>query len=85
MANVDALHDRRNHLMATLEGKGIATRQGSHAPVLQAYYVNKYGIPRDRFPNAVLADRVSLSLPLYPQMNDDEQAFVVSSLLGAHR
>jgi dTDP-4-amino-4,6-dideoxygalactose transaminase len=83
IANVDRLHERRNRLMARLEAQGIATRQGSHAPVLQAYYVNKYDIPRDRFPNAVLADRVSLSLPLYPQMTDEEQQFVVSALLGA--
>lgn len=83
IANVDTLHERRNRLMARLEAQGIATRQGSHAPVLQAYYVNKYGIPRDRFPNAVLADRVSLSLPLYPQMTDAEQDYVVSALLNA--
>ena len=84
IANVDALHERRNQLMAALEAKGIATRQGSHAPVVQAYYAKKYAIERDRFPNAVLADRVSLSLPLYPQMTDAEQAYVVSALLGAH-
>jgi dTDP-4-amino-4,6-dideoxygalactose transaminase len=83
IANVDALHVRRNQLMATLDARGIATRQGSHAPVLQTYYMNKYGIARDRFPNAVLADRVSLSLPLYPQMTDEEQAYVVSALLEA--
>jgi dTDP-4-amino-4,6-dideoxygalactose transaminase len=83
LANVDALHDRRNRLMASLEGQGIATRQGSHAPVLQAYYRDKYSIPRERFPGAVLADRVSLSLPLYPQMTDEEQEYVVASLLRA--
>lgn len=83
IANVDALYDRRNRLMASLESKGIATRQGSHAAVLQTYYVQKYGIRREEFPNATLADRVSLSLPLYPQMTDAEQEFVVSSLLEA--
>jgi perosamine synthetase len=83
IANVDTLHERRNRLMAALEAQGIATRQGSHAPVLQSYYVNKYGIPRERFPNAVLADRVSLSLPLYPHMTDAEQDYVVSAMLRA--
>jgi perosamine synthetase len=83
IANVDALHDRRNRLMAALEGQGIATRQGSHAPVVQTYYLDKYRIPREQFPNAVLADRVSLSLPLYPQMTDTEQDLVVSALLAA--
>jgi dTDP-4-amino-4,6-dideoxygalactose transaminase len=83
MANVDALHERRNRLMASLEAKGIATRQGSHAAVLQTLYVKKYSIRRHQFPNATLADRVSLSLPLYPQMTDAEQDSVVSSLIEA--
>ena len=29
----DALHERRNRVMARLEERGIATRQGTHAPV----------------------------------------------------
>jgi perosamine synthetase len=80
LANVDALHQRRNAVMAALEGKGIATRQGSHAPVLQGYYARTYGLRPDQFPNACLADRLSLTLPLYPQMTDAEQGFVVSEL-----
>jgi perosamine synthetase len=83
MRNVDGLHERRNRLMASLDGKGIATRQGSHAAVLQTFYAQKYGIRREQFPNATLADRISLSLPLYPQMTDAEQDIVVSSLLEA--
>jgi perosamine synthetase len=81
--NVDLLHERRNRLMAALEAQGIATRQGSHAAVLTTFYAQKYGIRRGQFPNATLADRVSLSLPLYAQMTDAEQDFVVSSLLKA--
>jgi hypothetical protein len=60
--------------------RGIATRQGSHAAVLTTYYAQKYGIRPEQFPNATLADRVSLSLPLYAQMTDAEQDFVVSAL-----
>src|SRR5207244_2832292 len=41
--NVANLHDRRNKLMGTLQDKGIATRQGTHAPVFQGYYARKYG------------------------------------------
>jgi len=81
--NVDALHARRNALMAALDGQGIATRQGTHAPVLQTYYAKKYPGARASCPNSVLADRLSLSLPLYPQMTGDEQAYVVSALLEA--
>jgi perosamine synthetase len=83
LANVDALHERRNRLMASLEDQGIATRQGSHAAVLQTFYATKYGLTRERFPQAALADRVSLSLPIFAQMTDAEQDFVVTSLLEA--
>lgn len=83
IANVDRLHDWRNRLMHHLEERGVATRQGTHAPVLQGFYRNKYGIARDAFPNATLADRLSLTLPLYPGMTDDEQAYVIDELAAA--
>jgi perosamine synthetase len=83
LQNVAALHERRNALMAALEAKGIATRQGTHAPVLQGFYARTYGLRPEQFPNACIADRLSLALPLYPQMTDDEHAFVVDTLRAA--
>ena len=83
LQNAGALHERRNALMASLEAKGIATRQGSHAPVLQGFYARTYGLRPEQFPNACIADRLSLTLPLFPQMTDDEQAFVVAELQAA--
>ena len=35
------------------------------------------------FPRAVVAERLSLALPLYPEMTDADQALVVTELLGA--
>ena len=78
--NVDRLHQQRNELMMQLEAKGIATRQGTHAPVLQGYYTEKYGLRPEQFPNAYLADRLGLTLPLYAQMTEVEQALVCQSL-----
>ena len=78
--NVDQLHQRRNELMIQLEAKGIATRQGTHAPVLQGYYTEKYALRPEQFPNAYLADRLGLTLPLYAQMTEVEQALVCQSL-----
>ena len=80
LANVERLHDQRNDLMMKMESAGISTRQGTHAPVLLDLYVNKYDLRAEQFPNACLADRLSLTLPLYAQMTDDEQQFVVSAL-----
>jgi len=66
--------------MICLEEKGIATRQGTHAPVIVGYYAEKYGLRPEQFPNAYLADRLSLTLPLYVQMTDAEQALVCENL-----
>jgi perosamine synthetase len=78
--NVERLHQERNTLMARLEERGIATRQGTHAATLQGYYVQKYGFQPEQFPTAYLADRLSLTLPLYAQMTADDQEYVVESL-----
>ena len=57
---------RRNALMLKLEERGIATRQGTHAPVILDVYAERYGLRREQFPNAVIADRLTLALPLLP-------------------
>jgi dTDP-4-amino-4,6-dideoxygalactose transaminase len=87
LANVERLHEQRNACMLRLEAQGIATRQGTHAPVILGYYAEKYGLCPDQFPGAYLADRLSLTLPLYAQMTEQEQSTVVECLLleGAGR
>jgi dTDP-4-amino-4,6-dideoxygalactose transaminase len=82
-ANIERLHQARNDLMRELEQAGIETRQGTHAPVLTAYYSRKYGLLPEQFPNAYAADRLSLALPLYPQLTDDDQAIVVDEIRRA--
>jgi len=78
--NVDRLHERRNQLMERMETDGISTRQGTHAAHLQGYYSHKYSIAPGDFPNAWIADRLSISLPLYAQMTEAEQDEVVAAL-----
>jgi perosamine synthetase len=80
IVNVDALEARRNTLMTKLDERGIATRQGTHAPVLRKLYRERFGVDPAAFPNAVLAEKLSLALPLYPQMTDEEQGRVVDAL-----
>lgn len=80
LANVQQLHDERNQLMLRMEADGIATRQGTHAPVIVDYYAEKYGLRAEQFPHAYLADRLTLALPLYPQMTDEEQDTVIAAL-----
>jgi dTDP-4-amino-4,6-dideoxygalactose transaminase len=80
LANVDELHRLRNRLMTSLQERGIATRQGTHAAVLQDVYARKYGLRPEDFPNAYLADRLTLALPLYPQLTEAEQETVIDAL-----
>ena len=81
--NVGELHEWRNALMERLEDRGIATRQGTQAVHILGYYRRKYGLQPADVPNAYLADRLSLALPLYAQMTDEEQDFVCQSLRDA--
>lgn len=80
LANVQKLHEQRNALMDCLEAAGIATRPGTHAVHMLGFYREKYGFKAEDFPNAYLADQLTLTLPLFVQMTDEDQNFVVSSL-----
>jgi dTDP-4-amino-4,6-dideoxygalactose transaminase len=48
--------------------------------VFTGYYAGKYGFCREQFPQACLAERLSLSLPLYPQMTRQDVERVVTTL-----
>ena len=69
----------RDALMATLEEEGIATRPGTHAPPETSAYGGRTG----EFPNAHLAARLSLALPLYAGLTDAEQDRVIEALATA--
>ena len=70
----------RNDIMQKLEDTGISTRQGTHAVHTLGYYKQKYGFHESDFPNSLKADRQSMALPLYPQMTDEEQDYVIKNL-----
>ena len=70
----------RNKLLAKLEEIGIATRQGTHAVHMLGYYKNRFGFVPEDFPNAYACDHLSITLPLYMQMTDDDQKYVVETI-----
>jgi dTDP-4-amino-4,6-dideoxygalactose transaminase len=78
--NVERLHDQRNQFMLKLEEQGVGTRQGTHAVVTQGWYVKKYGFKPEDYPNAYIAEKLSLSLPIYVQMTAEEQEYVIRKL-----
>jgi perosamine synthetase len=83
LGSLERLSQRRNAVMATMEERGIATRQGTHAAALTAYYSEKYGLGAEQFPRAALAEGLSMALPLYPDMTDAEQELVIAELTSA--
>ena len=83
--SLDDLNNIRNNIMLELEEKGIATRQGTHAVHTLGYYRKKYGSQEHDYPDSLAADRLSITLPLYPQMTDEEQEYVIENLLRTSR
>jgi perosamine synthetase len=79
----DALFRQRNRLMAMLEQRGVATRQGTHAPPHLPYYADKYGYRPADFPLAWLAEHCTITLPLYAGMTEDDCTQVVAELRSA--
>lgn len=82
LENIEKIHQLRNELMFQLENKGIITRQGTHAVTAQGVYQQKYNIKNHDFPNAYIADRATIALPLYPKMTIEEQNYVVENLIS---
>jgi len=78
--NLDKLNKQRNRLMVSLEENGISTRQGTHAVTLQDYYQERYNIDDNDYPNANIADKLTIALPLYPQITKEDQQYVVENI-----
>jgi dTDP-4-amino-4,6-dideoxygalactose transaminase len=76
----EAAFEQRNAVMAALEAGGIITRQGTHAPPHLHYYADKYGIRPADYPRAYLAERLTITLPLYAGMTPDEAEQVAVAL-----
>lgn len=70
----------RNELLQKLEDAGIATRQGTHAVHMLDYYKNRFGYRPEDFPNAYACDRLSITLPLYAGITEEDQGYVVDMI-----
>jgi perosamine synthetase len=72
-----ARREQRNAVMDALAAHDIQTRPGTHAVHRLGYYVDKYGLRPEQFPNACLAEDTTITLPIFPGMTDDQQQMVV--------
>ena len=64
---------RRNALMTAMAKEEVQTRPGTHAVHRLGFYVNKYRIKPEQFPNAVIAEDTTITLPIFPGMTDADQ------------
>lgn len=78
--DLDAGHARRETLRQGLARRGIATRPGTHAVHALTLYRERYGHQPEDLPGAWAADRLSLALPLYPEMTEEDVVRVAQAL-----
>lgn len=83
LESCERMFDRRNAIMLALEEHGVITRQGTHAPPHLHYYARKYGIRATDYPYAYMAERLTLTLPLYAGMSSSETEEVADQLVAA--
>ena len=82
---VEGGRKRRNALMSYLAAGNIQTRPGTHAVPALGFYREKYALRPDDYPNAVLAENTTITLPLFPGMTDDDLDIVVDRIVaGLH-
>lgn len=80
LKKINKLNVLRNKFMESLEKKGIATRQGTHAVHTLGYYKRKYHLSHADYINSYAADRLSIALPLYTNMTKKEQNYVIENM-----
>jgi dTDP-4-amino-4,6-dideoxygalactose transaminase len=76
---------KRNAIMESLAARNIQTRPGTHAVHRLGYYANKYRLRPEAFPVAAASEDTTITLPIFPGMNEQDQDFVVTSLKEACR
>ena len=80
MQEILLLNRKRNEMMERLGAAGIAIRQGTHAVHMLGYYRGKYHLKPEDCLHSFAAEQLSITLPLYPQMTDEEQDYVIGEL-----
>lgn len=80
---IDRINIKRNIFMEKLEEMTIATRQGTHAVHTLGYYKNKNNFKDEDFLMSYAADRLSIALPLYTGMTNEEFDYVISNIKEA--
>lgn len=77
---IHKLNIERNNFMNRLEEEGIGARQGTHAVHTLGYYKKKGNVKNEDYIHSYAADRLSVALPVYADMTDEEFGYVVTRI-----
>ncbi len=80
-SNVAKVNAKRNKFMEYLFRKGISTRPGTHAVHNQYYYKKKYGLRPEYLLNSYIAEKCSVSLPIFPSLSNNELDYIIESII----
>jgi dTDP-4-amino-4,6-dideoxygalactose transaminase len=72
--------DKRDELMAHLKDKGVDTRVHYPIPIHLQDAAKDLGHKLGDFPNAEEYAKTMISLPIYPELNDDEVAYITRAV-----
>lgn len=73
----------RNTIMDYMAEHGVWTRPGTHAVHRLGIYKKKYGYNNSDFPNAIIGEDETITLPLYYGMTENDLKVVVQLLKNA--
>ena len=76
----DAIGMRRDDLLNGLQSSNVGVGIHYYGMHLQPYYIERYGLRPEQFPNATRASQRMLTLPLYPRMSDADVDGVLAAL-----
>jgi dTDP-4-amino-4,6-dideoxygalactose transaminase len=72
--------ERRDEILQRLQDRGIGVAVNFRAVHLLSYYVEKFGYKRGDFPVAESIGDRTISLPMYPNLAEDDARHVASVL-----
>ncbi len=71
---------RRDEVLHRLQQEGVGVAVNYRAVHLLTYYKEKYGFERGRFPHAERIGDSTISLPMYPNLSDEDVDYVAATL-----
>ena len=80
LKKIDHLAEERRKVMQYLQDNGVATREGTHAVHIQRYYQKKYNYKPMDFSASYAANVLTIALPFFPSIKEQEIDYLFHKL-----